>query len=233
MAEVRTFVRFVTHVRDDDSQELQGVFQAAAALMESPELDPACRAWGADLMRWFSEHLPRPTRFAASKRHNAPERALSWFRDTAQKHLATARSLVALLELNGIEVIELRTARPGYVLYEICSKWSRCHSARSSEPSILGNPRQGAHMPVAPDDWRLAVATDYFEGSTWTFKPYRMPSPDWDHDHCRFCFARFMEPGTPNVLHAGYANADENWLCPECFADFREMFGWTETAPGP
>lgn len=55
---------------------------------------------------------------------------------------------------------------------------------------------------------------------------YKMPSPNWDHDHCVFCFDKFSE--RPDDLSEGYHTADRKyWICPECFDDFREMFHFT------
>ena len=57
----------------------------------------------------------------------------------------------------------------------------------------------------------------------------------WDHDHCDFCWAKFMVPEQrqqdPEILTAGYTPAlgpGRTWICPTCFEDFRERFGWTE-----
>lgn len=61
----------------------------------------------------------------------------------------------------------------------------------------------------------------------WT--PYRQ---GWDHDHCDFCAAEISDDPTG---HAAYKEAwvtaddDYSWVCPECFNDFRERFGWVVT----
>lgn len=85
-------------------------------------------------------------------------------------------------------------------------------------------------MSPDPNDWRLAVQHDYLKGLAWSWKRYRKPRPEWDHDHCEFCWAKFMEPGTAEMLNEGYASSDDYyWVCRPCFDDFREMFGWTVT----
>ena len=89
-------------------------------------------------------------------------------------------------------------------------------------------------MPIAPDDWRLAGPKRYLQGLGWTRKPYRKYRPDWDHDHCKFCWAKLMEDGPPGTLGEGYATQDGyHWVCPTCFIDFKEMFDWRETPPAP
>jgi hypothetical protein len=54
-----------------------------------------------------------------------------------------------------------------------------------------------------------------------------------DHDHCAFCWAKFMVEDRPDVLHEGYATADDaHWICEPCFQDFRERFHWQLMADG-
>ena len=36
------------------------------------------------------------------------------------------------------------------------------------------------------------------------WRAWKMPKPTWDHDHCEFCWAKFMEPGNPDTLPEGY-----------------------------
>jgi hypothetical protein len=81
-------------------------------------------------------------------------------------------------------------------------------------------------------------------GTEFVRKPYRAPSEKWDHDHCEFCGAKFMDPNysdrhrrvieaDPEILTAGYTITDEHekgaeyyWVCPSCFDDFGEEFRW-------
>ncbi len=79
---------------------------------------------------------------------------------------------------------------------------------------------------IEENDWRLQSQEKYLKYLTWQWKPYRRPSPTWDHDHCCFCWDTFSE--YDGDLHEGYCTLDETyWICPECFADFKEMFHWT------
>lgn len=46
-----------------------------------------------------------------------------------------------------------------------------------------------------------------------------------DHDHCDICWAKFAE--FEDCLHEGYCTPDSYyWICPECFSEFKERFGW-------
>ena len=79
-------------------------------------------------------------------------------------------------------------------------------------------------------DWRLTNQERYLKGLALSLEPYA-PSPGNDHDHCEFCWAKFMMPEWPDTLHSGYTTADHRrWICSTCFEDFRDMFQWTVSA---
>jgi hypothetical protein len=58
-------------------------------------------------------------------------------------------------------------------------------------------------------DWRLQGQEEYLQGATLLRKPYKAGTEAWDHDHCEFCWATFMEPALlsedPEVLTEGYS----------------------------
>ena len=66
------------------------------------------------------------------------------------------------------------------------------------------------------EDWRLRGQEDYLQGATLVRKRYKAWSEDWEHDHCEFCWTKFMDPEfspehrkfideNPEVLTEGYA----------------------------
>jgi hypothetical protein len=93
-------------------------------------------------------------------------------------------------------------------------------------------------------DWRLMGQEAYLLGVELVRKPYRAPSDTWEHDHCSFCWAKFMDPAhsaehaaavaeDPDLLIEGYTTTDTHpmgagyyWVCPACFDDFHERFCW-------
>jgi hypothetical protein len=103
-------------------------------------------------------------------------------------------------------------------------------------------------MSAPQSDWRLTNQESYLKGASLIRKPYRAYSEEWEHDHCEFCWAKFMDPAYtdehrafieqhPEVLTEGYATTDEHpkgadyhWICPACFDDFVEAFGWRVSA---
>ena len=81
----------------------------------------------------------------------------------------------------------------------------------------------------AQDDWRLQGQEEFLTGVRLYHRKYRhyARNPNWDHDHCSFCWAEFMIESQPDVLHQGYSTADDYyWVCEKCFEDFKELFRW-------
>jgi hypothetical protein len=100
-------------------------------------------------------------------------------------------------------------------------------------------------MTVPPDDWRRMGQEAFLPpGTSWVRKPYDAHSDSWDHDHCEFCGAKFIDSrrsgqrrreiaDDPEILGEGFATTDQHprgagyyWVCPACFADFAGEFGW-------
>jgi hypothetical protein len=78
-----------------------------------------------------------------------------------------------------------------------------------------------------PDDWRLKHHKPHLKGVALSWSPYAPANPKNDHDHCEFCFAKFMVADLPGVLHEGYTTADRYyWICVPCFDDFADLFEW-------
>jgi hypothetical protein len=80
------------------------------------------------------------------------------------------------------------------------------------------------------NDWRLRKQERYLEGAVLVRRQYRRyaPNPSWDHDHCEFCWAKFMVEDFAGVLHEGYCTVDDyRWICEQCFTDFKDRFGWS------
>jgi hypothetical protein len=84
------------------------------------------------------------------------------------------------------------------------------------------------------DDWRLTDQEKDLSGVQLFFRTWTQTRPDWDHDHCQFCWTRFgseelkaTQSGIEPVLRVGWTTAnDYHWICETCFEDFRERFKW-------
>ena len=79
---------------------------------------------------------------------------------------------------------------------------------------------------VEANDWRLRNQQKYLQGATLLHRPFESYDAR-DHEHCAFCWAKFMVGDYPDVLHSGYCTPDlYHWVCDQCFHDFAEMFDW-------
>jgi hypothetical protein len=82
-------------------------------------------------------------------------------------------------------------------------------------------------MAESNEDWRLQGQDQYLHGAVLEWTRWTRPRPDWDHDHCTFCWAKFMDTDDPTVFHDGYATLDrKHWICRNCYVDFNETFAW-------
>jgi hypothetical protein len=79
----------------------------------------------------------------------------------------------------------------------------------------------------AAKDWRLTNQERYLKGVTLVWHVYAPARSSNDHDHCEFCWAKFMQTAQPDTLQEGYSTPDrERWICKGCFDDFVDLFGW-------
>jgi hypothetical protein len=77
------------------------------------------------------------------------------------------------------------------------------------------------------NDWRLTNQLEYLRGVALEWKEYSPHRKDWEHEHCAFCWAKFMAVDQVDVQRGGWATPDgAHWVCPTCFDDFRDLFAW-------
>jgi hypothetical protein len=83
-------------------------------------------------------------------------------------------------------------------------------------------------MVASDDDWRFKGQGRFLTGIALHRAHYRASRPDWDHDHCEFCHAKFMDVDASDISREGFTTDDESrWICDDCFRDFRERFQWS------
>jgi hypothetical protein len=114
------YLRFVVPEIDRDSGYEIGVFQALWKLRDQSKFSQHEEEEHDSIRAWFNVNLERPTRCTASKppHYRKPNKAISWFKDSAQLHLAKIRALTAILENHDVAVRMIRSERVGYVVYE-------------------------------------------------------------------------------------------------------------------
>ena len=111
-------IRFVVLKKDENSNHEQGLFQAAYDLKEEGLLTDNELKWFKEITGWFNKYLSAPKRLSRSTRPHAHNNAISWYKDSAHKHIAKMRELSTFLEYHGITTKMIKTDRPGYIVYE-------------------------------------------------------------------------------------------------------------------
>ena len=91
-------------------------------------------------------------------------------------------------------------------------------------------------MRAESDDWRRS-SPGAPRGTRFRWREYTAPKPGWDHDHCLFCWAKFLPwseedkewlVADRHTIHfEGYATVEASgsgfdWVCRPCFDDFAE-----------
>jgi hypothetical protein len=115
------FVRFVLASRHPDSGVEDGTFALAYELRDSPHVEAADRAALNENLAWFEKNLETPTRFNRTKSkgfYRRNTRGITWFKDTANDHLARMHQIKGVLERYGHSVTMLSETRVGYVIYD-------------------------------------------------------------------------------------------------------------------
>ena len=77
------------------------------------------------------------------------------------------------------------------------------------------------------DDWRITNQMQYLYRERLRLRSYAPENPVNDHDHCEFCFAKFMLGNENQMQDEGYATDDGyRWICKTCYVDFKTLFDW-------
>jgi hypothetical protein len=112
------FIRFVINNNDPDSGKRQGLFQAISELKSAGRLLPYEQLLYDEIYDWLRHNLKKPRNLSKSSKPHAKNVAISWFKDSAKKHIDKMRSLVNILNSHGVVTEMIRSGRPGYIVYE-------------------------------------------------------------------------------------------------------------------
>jgi hypothetical protein len=112
--EKREYIRFVIGRKDADSHVEQGIFQAAALALEWRNITGSDADELNKIRAWFGDNLQKPSSFGRDKNRFG----ICWFKTAATRHISRIWEMVHILERNGIYVKQVRTDKPGYVIYE-------------------------------------------------------------------------------------------------------------------
>ena len=111
------FIRFAQIDPDPECRLAEGMFQL---LDDLPDLAP--EDWRlAEIGRvraWFADNLEKPDFLEKRIGRQGVRQGLCWFDETAGEHIEQARYLAWLLTDLGLPVEEIRSERPGLLLYD-------------------------------------------------------------------------------------------------------------------
>ena len=116
MAEI--YIRLVIDKNDEDSGRKMGLFMAMQLLRDNNELYDYEELLVKELYHWFDLYLDAPPVQASESNYYSTPMAISWFKSSAVKHISKMREFGHILEGHNIYVTELKTERPGKILYE-------------------------------------------------------------------------------------------------------------------
>ncbi|MGY3453270.1 hypothetical protein [Bradyrhizobium sp. USDA 4353] len=114
-------LRFVLREPHPDTGVAEGIFREAYRLRDDPNTSLQDRSELQTLLAWLEENLAVPRRFnrTTSKGYYRRRTAsVSWLKSTAAEHVAKMHELGRVLARSGVSVSQIRTDRPGYVIFE-------------------------------------------------------------------------------------------------------------------
>lgn len=112
------YIRFVVNELDSDSHKRLGIFHAIRYLRDDGELTHQEEDKINKVMDWFADNLDKPSRLSKSSKNHTTNKAITWFKHTANIHINKMWEIVSVLRSHGISVDVIKTEKPGYIVYE-------------------------------------------------------------------------------------------------------------------
>ncbi|NMR25349.1 hypothetical protein HH219_07360 [Pseudoalteromonas sp. NEC-BIFX-2020_015] len=111
------YIRFVINEFCLESNQRLGLFHAVRYMKDDNkfldyELEQVERT-----MDWFNNHLESPLDYLNTQKLRKSDVFISWFKISAKKHISKVREFIVLLESKGVVVEQIRTDRPGKIVY--------------------------------------------------------------------------------------------------------------------
>jgi hypothetical protein len=106
------FLRFTIEMHDEPGKPI-GIFHAVRYLRDDGLLTAEQEDIANSVFDWLYDHMDAPGEHVLVVNPNA----VSWFRATADGHIAQARRLIPILEAHGYSVAVATRSDPGTIVY--------------------------------------------------------------------------------------------------------------------
>lgn len=111
------YIRFVVDEFNEESNQRLGIFHAVKYMKDDNKFFDYELEQAEQTMEWFNKHLESPLDYLNKQKSKKSDIFISWFKMSAKEHITKVREFVFLLESKGVVVDQIRTDRPGKIVY--------------------------------------------------------------------------------------------------------------------
>lgn len=111
------YIRFVINEFCHESNQRLGLFHAVRYMKDDNKFLDYELELAELTMEWFNNHLESPLDYLNAQKFRKSDIFISWFKISAKEHISMVREFVVLLESKGVVVEQIRTDRPGKIVY--------------------------------------------------------------------------------------------------------------------
>ena len=111
------YIRFVVDEFNEESNQRLGIFHAVRYMEDDNEFFDYELEQAEQTMEWFNKHLESPLDYLNKQKSKKSDVFISWFKMSAKEHISKVREFVFLLESKGVVVDQIRTDKPGKIVY--------------------------------------------------------------------------------------------------------------------
>ena len=112
------YLRFTTEFTNEWNESATGVFQAIKFLINDEQTFDYDRQRLKEIRGWFNLELERPKKFNKHSNRHKTEIAISWFKDSATKHIEKMYDMIPIFENYNLQIKIIKRGNPGYIVYQ-------------------------------------------------------------------------------------------------------------------
>lgn len=111
------YIRFVINEFCHESNQRLGLFHAVRYMKDDNKFLDYELEQVEKTMKWFNHHLESPLDYLNTQKFKKSDIFISWFKTSAKEYISMVREFVVLLESKGVVVEQIKTNRPGKIVY--------------------------------------------------------------------------------------------------------------------